>query len=122
MTRVMLVEEDTYRLMRAALEQTSDGLEVLMRFDEGPRRITDAETLKMLRAARAGEPAPPAVATLVSRRDAAREAGVETREAVEAMLFHLADAGVAPSVLMRWFGYSNGRLFQLLAKRPSAVG
>lgn len=122
MMRVMLIEEDTYRLMRIALEQSDEGLEVLMRFDEPPRRISDAETLKMLRAARAGEAAPPAVATLVSRRDAAREAGVETREEVEAMLFHLADAGVAPSVLMRWFGYSNGRLFQLLAKRPSAVG
>jgi hypothetical protein len=120
MTRVLLLSDDTYDLMRAALELTPDGREVLARFDRPTRLPSDRETLAIVRAARAGEEPPQRVTALVDARDAAREAGEDTRLAVEALLFHLSDAGVAPSVLHRWFGYSESRIFQLLAKREPA--
>jgi hypothetical protein len=122
MTRVLLLADDTYALMRAALDETPEGREVLNRFDRSTKLPSDRETLAIVRAARAGDDAPVRVRTVVDARDAAREAGTDTREAAEALLFHLSDAGVPPSVLQRWFGYSSARIFQLLSKRePAAV-
>jgi len=121
MTRVLLLTEETYELMRSALDQTSDGQAVLARFARPLKLPSDRETLEIARAARRGDSAPEAVARVVGNRDAAREAGEDTRKAAEALLFHLSDAGVPPSTLHRWFGYSEARLFQLLARRNAAV-
>ena len=122
MTRVLLLADETYELMLSALEQTSDGQAVLARFARPSRLPSDRETLEIARAARRGDSeVPSAVARVVGNRDAAREAGEDTRKAAEALLFHLSDAGVPPSTLHRWFGYSEARLFQLLAKRSAAV-
>lgn len=120
--RVLLLSEGTYDLMRDVLDATLDGQEILRRFDEPRRLPSDRVTLEIVRSARSAPDAvPELVAAAVERRDAGRAVADETREEVERLMFHFSDAGVAPSVLTRWFGYSSSRLFQLLDKRATAA-
>jgi hypothetical protein len=119
----MMLTDETYAGMREALELTLTGQEILRRFDRPIGRLpSDKDTLAIVRAARSEPDAvPELIAAAVERRDAGRATADETREAVERLLFHLSDAGVPPSVLTRWFGYSSSRLFQLLDKRATAA-
>lgn len=122
--RVMLLSDETYALMCSALEKTDEGWSVLARFEANAKAAlpSDRQTLAIVRAARATpDEVPELVSSAVERRDAGRAVADETREAVERLMFHLADAGVSPSTLIRWFGYGKSRYFQLAEKRATAV-
>lgn len=121
--KVLLLTDEAYAQMLNALDATPEGHELQARFEQAIDRLpSDKQTLEIVRAARSEPDAVPnRIAAAVERRDAGRAVADETREALERLLFHFSDAGVPPSVLQRWFGYSNARLFQLLDRRAKAV-
>lgn len=117
--KTLILTDDTYELLISALEvgDAVESREVLTRFGRKDKLPSDRDLVAM---ARRGDDAPSAVTLAVQRRDAGRQAAADTREDLKRLLLELHAAGVQPSVLKAWFGYSNSQLFSILGEGQTA--
>ncbi len=116
--KTLILSEATWELMQHALQRSSTGLEVLDRLaSEGPALPEPSELVRLAR--QKAEP-PEAFARAVEARDAARQAGEDTRDVVTALIMQAHAAGVGPRMLSRWSGLKETRIYQII--EPARAG
>jgi len=109
--KTLILTDQTWTTMQLALDATPAGRDLLDGLGRAPDMPSDRELVRM---ARSGEPAPPAVVLARAQRDAGIQAAADTRAAMEDLIRHCHAAGVTPAVLMRWFGLKSSRMHEIL--------
>lgn len=109
--KTLILTDSTWTTMVLALDATPAGRDLLDSFGKGPKLPSDRELVRM---ARNGDDAPEAIALARAQRDAGIQAATDTRLAMEELIRHCHEAGIGPSVLMRWFGLKSSRMHEIL--------
>jgi hypothetical protein len=108
--KTLILNDQTWQKMLDALVDTQLGLEVLSQLDAEPEIPSDRE---LVAAARSDE-TPAIFVRRAAERDAARQAGADTRAALDDLIRHAHAAGVGPAVLSRWSGLRPRRVYEVL--------
>lgn len=114
--KTLILSDETFEKLIAALHDTELGLEVVRAFTATPEMPSDRE---LVAAARNGE-TPEIFKRRVAERDAAREAGADTRAALDDLIVHAHAAGVGPAVLSRWSALRPRRVYEVLAAKAQS--
>jgi hypothetical protein len=109
----LILTDEVFEKLIAALHETELGLEVVRAFSAKPKLPPDRELVALSREPDA-EP-PEAVARARDARVAGIQAAEDTRLALNELLLHCYGAGVRPVVLSRWFGLKPTRVYEILA-------
>jgi hypothetical protein len=114
----LILTDDTFERLFNVLEDSEDGRALIREFDARPQLPGDRELLRLSRDKNA-EP-PRAIALARDYRDAGRQAAVDTRERMEALLLHCYAVGVRPVTLGRWFGLRPTRVYEIFNRDEAA--
>src|SRR5262245_30546107 len=114
---ILLIDDDVWARMVRLLHDSDEGLAIVRDLTARPKLPSDRE---LVRQARAGEPAPTAIARAAARRERALEAATTTREELAELVRHVHRAGVGVTPLSRWTGLKPTRIYEILNAREVA--
>lgn len=117
--KTLILSDEVYGIVRAALATNQRGREALEILDAGPPPLPSDRELVML--SRQKAEAPLAFQRARAYRDAGRQAAEDTRLALNDLIVHAYDAGVSPRVLSRWSGLKEARLFEIINSARAAA-
>jgi hypothetical protein len=109
--KTLILSDDTYEKLIAALHETELGLDVVRAMTTKPELPEDRELIKL---ARSGGGPPDVIVRACAYRDAGRQAAMDTRERVEDLIRHTHEAGVGVRVLSRWFDLAHSRVSEIV--------
>lgn len=115
---ILLLDNDRAAEMLRLLAASPEGEALVRHLTEIPPLPSDRE---LVRLARAGEPAPAAIARVAARRERAVEAAATTREELAEMVRHVHEAGVGTTALSHWTGLRLSRIYEILNKAKEAA-
>jgi hypothetical protein len=113
MTKTLILAEDMWAQMEQALEGSERGRAVLAALAQGPPPLPTQREL--IRLHRTKAPPPEAFRRAAEYRDAARQAGEDTRDAMSELILRAFDAGVGPRTLSRWSGLKESRIYEIVS-------
>lgn len=111
--RTLILSDERFDALTAALAATPEGEAVLASFEAEPPKLPPPAALVALARERDSEP-PPAIVLARAHRDAGRQAAADTREHANALLVRCYRAGVGPTTLSRWFGFRPRRVYEII--------
>lgn len=116
--KTLILTDEIWSELELSLESTDRGRRLLAELYETPRLPSDRE---LVRLARQKDDAPEAFRRAREYRDAARQAGEDTRQVINDLIVHTHGAGVGARVLSEWTGLQESRIYEIVAAARTSV-
>lgn len=117
--KTLIVSDQTWAQMEAALEASAAGRAALDALHAGPPPVPSDRDLVALSRQKAD--APLAFQRAKEYRDAGRQAAEDTRLALNDLVVHAYEAGVSPRVLSKWVDLKESRIYEIITASRAAA-